>query len=424
MNNSSITCPFCSLILKKNSNGRIFYPNGLYQYIIKETDNFLLISDLSPIVAGHMLIITKNHFPNIKQAQISLPCLNDEIDALLNFSQRIYANINSQSVVTFEHGSPIRGSSLEESSSCIDHAHLHVLPLPNSADLQVLVSEILNTNKIEMKHDYHSGYLKFSFHENTFLLQDNYIRQYFRIEYSKFVGKKSRGLRQHCHNTELISETNDLINRLKLAVSDIPTLITIDGLLFTGKSTVSDYIIDKYKYSKLNTGLYFYNLAKYTLNIKEADINLKIEDKTLKLFSQGGTMFILIDDKIYPFINQIEEKSIIARVARSKIVREHIYDFLRKASRNNYTVVDGRDTGVNLFPYAKIKFYMEADLSTRINRMKSAYNDMDIDKFYHREAFDRTVSKKTADAITIQNDSLSLSELKLIVDKHIKRILL
>jgi len=79
-----------------------------------------IVEDLVPLVAGHLLIVTRAHQPAIG----GLP--TEEIQDVETYVKVLRAEYEErgQSVVTFEHGSKGPG----EAGSCIDHAHVHIVP--------------------------------------------------------------------------------------------------------------------------------------------------------------------------------------------------------------------------------------------------------------------------------------------------------
>ena len=90
--------------------------------ILLESELFVLIADISPLVQGHSLLIPKEHYPSFAR----LP--NAYVEELRHFRRDCIAFISRQfcTPFLFEHGS---GFLEPKSGACIHHAHLHVLPL-------------------------------------------------------------------------------------------------------------------------------------------------------------------------------------------------------------------------------------------------------------------------------------------------------
>ena len=110
------SCVFC----KQN---RFFYHKQIgLKYddaIVYEDDNVFVTPDISPVIKGHYLIITKNHIHGYANAnEATMISLKKAIDYLKN---KIY---KSNEFTFFEHGAIEEG----KAGASINHAHLHVLP--------------------------------------------------------------------------------------------------------------------------------------------------------------------------------------------------------------------------------------------------------------------------------------------------------
>jgi diadenosine tetraphosphate (Ap4A) HIT family hydrolase len=90
--------------------------------IIDESENFVLIPDISPIVPGHSLIVTRSHSTCFAR----LP--NQIMAEFVEFKRRSIAFVTQHfsRPFLFEHGS---GSATPKSGACIHHAHLHLIPV-------------------------------------------------------------------------------------------------------------------------------------------------------------------------------------------------------------------------------------------------------------------------------------------------------
>jgi diadenosine tetraphosphate (Ap4A) HIT family hydrolase len=90
--------------------------------VLLESDGFALIRDISPLIPGHCLLVTKYHYSSFAQ----VPTTNTkELNAFkqdcVEFVSREYSP-----PLLFEHGS---GAQPPQSGACIHHAHLHILPV-------------------------------------------------------------------------------------------------------------------------------------------------------------------------------------------------------------------------------------------------------------------------------------------------------
>ncbi len=116
----------CILCDELNNNSALSVAAGLCanstQNFVLETDNFVLLPDISPIVPGHSLLITRRHFSSFARVPQSY------VDELRHFIRRCRALslAHHSDLVLFEHGS---SDSEMRSGACIHHAHIHLLPV-------------------------------------------------------------------------------------------------------------------------------------------------------------------------------------------------------------------------------------------------------------------------------------------------------
>lgn len=104
-----MSCPFCKKGKSKDINDTVLYEN----------DFFIIIPAKGPLVAGHILIVSKKH-------DSSLLCV--DFSQKLSFTSIVNTIINAndfyKDFLIFEHGS-FRD---DLGGKTIDHTHIHVLP--------------------------------------------------------------------------------------------------------------------------------------------------------------------------------------------------------------------------------------------------------------------------------------------------------
>ncbi|MBC8484756.1 MAG: hypothetical protein H8D45_01785, partial [Bacteroidetes bacterium] len=112
--------------------GKYIEEYNLENRIIFETENFCVLPSIGPLVEGHLLILTKEHYlsyAHIPQSKYrELKQVKYSTSKLL---QRVY-----HSPVFFEHG-PM--SEVLKGGTCCDHAHLHAVPV----DIEINIKEEL-----------------------------------------------------------------------------------------------------------------------------------------------------------------------------------------------------------------------------------------------------------------------------------------
>lgn len=139
-------------------------------------------------------------------------------------------------------------------------------------------------------------------------------------------------------------------------------IIAIDGPAASGKGTLARKIAEHYDYDHLDTGKIYRALGK-----KLIDIDGSIEDEDS---IQQAISLLCKNDFADPSLTEVEVGKWASKVAAISWVREELLDFQReiayKAAKGS--VLDGRDVGTVVCPDADVKFFVTADLETRIQR--------------------------------------------------------
>jgi diadenosine tetraphosphate (Ap4A) HIT family hydrolase len=127
-------CLFCSIPEMSN-------PPNPEDEVIDESENFYAKAALGHFVFGYTLIIPKEHF--LSYAYVP-EHLFPELEAFRDSVLDKLHNICQHPITTLEHGAINR---CQRGGSCIDHAHLHLMPL--SPDLYPLLSERFSFGELE-----------------------------------------------------------------------------------------------------------------------------------------------------------------------------------------------------------------------------------------------------------------------------------
>jgi len=120
-------CSFCEELLDLKSVtlpvvNRFFQEFRYSKRILLETEAFFVVPSLGALMPGHVLLLPKRHYYSVGEMNerdvAELGLLAERMECLL---QRLYGFCSS-----FEHGC-VKG--VGKAGACIDHAHLHMLPL-------------------------------------------------------------------------------------------------------------------------------------------------------------------------------------------------------------------------------------------------------------------------------------------------------
>ena len=202
-------------------------------------------------------------------------------------------------------------------------------------------------------------------------------------------------------------------------------IIAIDGQASTGKSTQAKKLAENLKYSYRDSGAYYRAITLYLLdnNIK---FDLNISDKILdkinikQTYEKGQFSIYLNDHDVTDKIRGHKVSLNVSNYAKKPEIRKFVFNQLRKSSESNSLVVDGRDIGTVVFPYADFKFFLVAEPKIRAERRHKQINDdsvkVDIieEEIKQRDKTDSTREiaplKKAVDAFKIDVSNLTINE--------------
>ncbi len=161
------------------------------------------------------------------------------------------------------------------------------------------------------------------------------------------------------------------------------TVITVDGLAGSGKTTLARRLAEKLNFRHLNSGLFYRGAAQLTLDGKldpadEAAIVAMLKLHKLQLsINRQGEVTLLIDgidcgEKVRA--PQISERT--SKISVLKGVRDYLVEPQRGCFDDDPLVAEGRDMGTIIFEKAPLKFFIEADQDVRIERrLQQLYGD-------------------------------------------------
>lgn len=151
-------------------------------------------------------------------------------------------------------------------------------------------------------------------------------------------------------------------------------VITIDGPTSSGKNSVGLLLAQKLGYQFIDSGSIYRAGCIFILknNISLDDViglvnifkNLKIEIKN----EDGGQRFLANEEDITDHLHDPEVTKIVSEVSAIKEVREITKVIQYQLVNAKNTVMTGRDIGSEIFPQAKHKFYLTADIKVRAER--------------------------------------------------------
>jgi len=157
-------------------------------------------------------------------------------------------------------------------------------------------------------------------------------------------------------------------------LSATPVIITLDGPVGVGKSSVAQALSRKLGFTHIDTGAMYRAVTLIALERKIrpddhkalADLaaSLKIE---IKIGEQENRVWV-DGREVTRLIRAQEISRATSNVADCIGVRKVLVKHQRELGNRQNSVLEGRDQGTEVFPDASIKFYLDASLEERTRR--------------------------------------------------------
>lgn len=147
--------------------------------------------------------------------------------------------------------------------------------------------------------------------------------------------------------------------------------IAIDGPAAAGKSTVAKQVAKILNCVYIDTGAMYRAVTWYALSKgvdpkDEEKVTALLPEIDLSLHLDGKV--VVNDQDITKEIRTTEVADNVSYIASYKKIRLHLVELQRKMSKNVSVVMDGRDIGSYVLPYADVKIFQVASVETRAVR--------------------------------------------------------
>ncbi len=205
--------------------------------------------------------------------------------------------------------------------------------------------------------------------------------------------------------------------------------VAIDGPAGAGKSTIARKIAADLGYMYIDTGAMYRSLAYKAVSqgISISDepqrVIAMLSDTELDIEYKEGTQHMIADGKdITDYIRTPEVSAGASVIAAIPEVRQWLLEFQRSLATKTNCLMDGRDIGTVVLPFANIKIFLTASPEARAKRRydelmaKGAsvtYDDV-LNDMIKRDNNDSTRAcaplKQADDALLVDTSDLSFDE--------------
>jgi len=209
-------------------------------------------------------------------------------------------------------------------------------------------------------------------------------------------------------------------------------IITIDGAVATGKSSVARRLAEQLGYIYFDTGA-MYRAVAYGVITQGIDID---DEKTLLEFIEkfqfgirvrrGVKHYYVGDEDVTDKIRSQVVTAAVSKISAKQPVRDKLVHMQRKMAEGVNAVFEGRDMGTVVFPDAGLKIFLtgkaEVRAARRLEELKrirpDECKDLTIEELTkeieERDKYDSTRAisplKKADDAFEVDTSGLSIDE--------------
>jgi CMP/dCMP kinase len=205
-------------------------------------------------------------------------------------------------------------------------------------------------------------------------------------------------------------------------------IITIDGPVGSGKSTVARGVAELLGYTYLDSGAMYRALAlkaiRRGVSLSDAVALESLARETHIDLERGadGQKVLLDGADVTQAIRTAEVSQAASRVALIPGVRQLLVDEQRRAGGRGAVVMEGRDIGTVVFPHAELKIFLDASVEVRAERRWREHQQKGdgftlaqvVDEVHERDLRDRSrVASplvRANDAVLVDNTAMDAIE--------------
>lgn len=209
-------------------------------------------------------------------------------------------------------------------------------------------------------------------------------------------------------------------------------IITIDGPIATGKSTIARRVAEKLGFIHFDTGAMYrcltYSLIKHQTDFKNSeDLQTFLDHFTFEIkLVNGHKRYFIEGEEVSDQIRGEQVTRAVSEVSAIKAVRKKLVALQQSWAEGVDAVFEGRDLGTDVFPKAELKIFLTGRTEVRAKRRyeelcqkfpletKKLTLEQTIEEINRRDLYDSTREisplRQAADAFIVDTSDLTIDE--------------
>ncbi len=213
-----------------------------------------------------------------------------------------------------------------------------------------------------------------------------------------------------------------------------PLVITIDGPAGAGKSTVAQKLAARLGLMYVDSGATYRAAALKVLEtgidpLDEPAVAELIGATDVQVTTREGEPRVLVDgDDVTARLRTPEVTLAAAQVSRLPEVRAKLIEMQRVFARGRGVVMEGRDIGTVVFPQARLKIFLKANVEERARRRLKQDSSEGRVASLEKTAYeigrrDQLDAERKISPLTPASDAVEIDSTDLLADQVVERIL-
>jgi len=210
-------------------------------------------------------------------------------------------------------------------------------------------------------------------------------------------------------------------------------IVTIDGPAGAGKSTTARRIAERLGYVYIDTGAMYRAVTLAALRQSTLFSNETLGDLASGCDIRmepgfGGQSVFLNGEDVSTQIRASDVTNNVSQVSAFPLVRRALVQRQRSIGLNGGVVMDGRDIGSVVFPYAEVKVFLIAETEERVRRRlaeaQARGEDIDAEMVRHQILDrDKIDSEREASPLIKPDGATEIDTTRLTIDDQVEAIL-